>query len=104
MRTGEKLDEEVRVFNDAKRKPQLDMLEILIKKKGPYLCGDHFTIADIRLFFEITTEYFIGRKDWSDYPAIDEWQKRVSSVAEIQKIQELFLPVAASMAEKIKDF
>mmetsp|Transcript_8705 Transcript_8705/g.7988 ORF Transcript_8705/g.7988 Transcript_8705/m.7988 type:complete len:116 (+) Transcript_8705:343-690(+) len=72
-------DDEAYVFTDSLRKVGLDNLEELLKRKNkPYICGDHMTIADLKLLFETNFDRVYGRKDFSEYPLIEAWMKTMS--------------------------
>ena len=70
----------------------LDQVEKHLSKKGPWLCGEKITIADIRLFptlirWEAIYEPLFGcsRKPIRHYPNILNWRKLFFNVPEVKE-------------------
>ena len=70
----------------------LNILENSLSKKGPWLCGDDLTIADIRIFptlirWESIYEplFRCGKEPLWTFPHIWEWRKRLLSFPDVLK-------------------
>lgn len=78
----------------------LDTFEkLLVQHEGDYITGHDFTIADIQLFFEATDLEVLGT-DFTKYPNLEKWYKKVGENEVIKGIQEKWTEAVAGLKAK----
>lgn len=90
MMMGKTPDPESIAFVIGKIKPELDLLETCLGKKGKnFLVSDHVSIADLQLYYTCTAEAIWGR-NFDAYPAITAWMKRMREIKEVDEIMTTY--------------
>ena len=85
---------------EAGLKEALENLDNLLKGKD-YLANNTVTIADMLLFFEMTSLILMG-KDVSSYKEVDRWFKKMYRIPEVKSSIHEWFPMAQQMQEAFK--
>ena len=99
---GKTPDPDVYAYLIALVKPQLDTLETLLAKKGPFLTGEHFTVADIQIYYATTFENLWDR-NFDAYPHTKAWIQKMYEVKEIKEISDKFNAFTEEFKKSLKE-
>ena len=85
-------------------KKTISSLEDILIKSSPYITGDHPTIADILVFFEVTDLFIVGIP-LENYKATHAWFNKmleIEALAAIHNEYQKSLPKLMQMFQHVK--
>mmetsp|Transcript_37018 Transcript_37018/g.27361 ORF Transcript_37018/g.27361 Transcript_37018/m.27361 type:complete len:103 (+) Transcript_37018:311-619(+) len=75
---GKEPEKDAIEFFNSRRDPALETLSTFLSKyPGQYLCGEHLSIADLQIFFELTDEFVNGRENFKAFPRVEEYFQKM---------------------------
>ena len=89
---------------EAKMRSTLDFLNQYLEKRGPYICGENMTIADLLIFHEATNMEFY-QIELAPWKTVNAWYNRMLENEEIAKIHKEFrdgLPATIEALSKVE--
>lgn len=79
-------------------------MEDILVKSSPFITGEHFTIADLLVFFEVTNLFIVGIP-LENYKATHAWFNKILEIKEIADIHnehQKSLPKLVGMFQAVK--